>query len=169
MEGPIDEQTWALFQYTPLAPFGLFVSIDFWDIKPNTLSSWVRCNLHTKIKLNKDKGWVRKERKRTYYGSQEVLEEVFFCKVKFPKRYVNNPSFICSVFNFPLLEFFNSLNKFLCEPIWFRYQTYICQLNKKSIIILISKLYMVLFYWIVSTSNLVIMVEHEVTYYHHNF
>lgn len=33
IEGPIDEQTCALFQYTPLAPFGLLVSIDFYQIK----------------------------------------------------------------------------------------------------------------------------------------
>lgn len=28
-DGPIDEHIWALFQYTPLAPEGLFVSTDF--------------------------------------------------------------------------------------------------------------------------------------------
>lgn len=37
MEGPIDEQMCALFQYTPLAPFGLFASIDFCQI--NTKNS----------------------------------------------------------------------------------------------------------------------------------
>lgn len=37
IDGPIDEHTWALFQYTPLAPDGLFASTDFWKI--NTIEA----------------------------------------------------------------------------------------------------------------------------------
>lgn len=42
MDGPIDEHMCALFQYTPFAPFGLFVSTDFCIYVPLFLFSSTR-------------------------------------------------------------------------------------------------------------------------------
>lgn len=61
-------------------------------------------------------GGGERERERTYNSSKEVYEEVIFRKISFPKRYVDNPSFICSIFNFSLLEFFYGLKDYTRNP-----------------------------------------------------
>lgn len=54
-------------------------------------------------------GNLRKEETTTYHNCKEVFEEIFIWETYFSKWYVDNPSFICTVFNFPLLKFLYSL------------------------------------------------------------
>jgi len=43
IEGPMDEHMWALFQYTPLAPEGLFASTDFCEIRTLVVTTYTSC------------------------------------------------------------------------------------------------------------------------------
>lgn len=61
IEGPIDVHICALFQYTPFAPFGLFVSIDFCQIKSKSniyleFDSCVETNLCSKERNGEQEG-----------------------------------------------------------------------------------------------------------------
>lgn len=51
----------------------------------------------------------------TYYCCQQIYKQIFFRKVCLPKRYMDNTSLVCSIFNFAFLEFCYSLREIMVK------------------------------------------------------
>lgn len=113
-EGPIDEQICALFQYTPLAPEGLFVSTDLCIYKRT--ENKVEFCTENHIILDRPNLFLKNyssslNKENTYNCSHQIDDQVFISKIDLPKSQVHNPSLIHSVFNFTFFKLLNSLKQ----------------------------------------------------------
>lgn len=112
MDGPIDEHMCALFQYTPLAPDGLFASTDFYKKgkkkKRSTGHSWAAHQLPEIVKNIRNNMFCLK---KTHDCCDQIYNEIFNWEVCFAKRYVNDSCLVNSVLNLSFLELLDCLKE----------------------------------------------------------